>query len=285
MIHERELAFAKLNLTLDILCKRADGYHDLKMIMQSISLCDQIEVTTGTDGIIATSNLSFLPAGDTNLAVMAARHFYQALGKPVPSLHIHIEKNIPVCAGLAGGSSDAAAVLRLLNRSEGHPFTLEQLAKIGATFGSDIPYCVGAGTALAEGRGEILSPLSSLPHCHLVVCKPDFPLSTPELFGRINCAKIRRRPDTTGMISALDSGNLHDVAHRLYNVFEDALTERHSVVVQDIKNILIQEGALGATMSGSGPTVFGLFSDKQLADQAYTTLLEIHQETFLTEVV
>lgn len=285
MIHDSEPAYAKLNLTLDILNKRPDGYHDMRMVMQSVSLCDQLTVTTGTDGITATSNLSFLPVGDKNLAVMATTHFYHALNKPAPMLDIHIQKKIPVCAGLAGGSSDAAAILRLLNRNEGNPFTMGQLADIGGTFGADIPYCVCGGTALAEGRGEILTPLAPLPHCHVVLCKPEFSVSTPDLFGRINCTKIRCRPDTAGMISALQDGDLQGVAHRLYNVFEDTLTERQYTVVQGIKNTLLQQGALGATMSGSGPTVFGLFAEKAVAEQAYTALSASHLDTFLTEVV
>lgn len=279
-------ANAKLNLTLDVLGKREDGYHDLRMIMQSITLADTLQIHKTEDKELkVTTDLSFLPNGDKNLAAIAARRYWEARGCEPQGLDIAIAKHTPVCAGMAGGSSDAAAVLRALNEMDGHPFTVEELAHVGEKVGSDVPYCVMGGTALAEGRGEILTPLPALPDCWVVVCKPDFPISTPELFNRIDSTKLRCRPDTEGALAALKAGDLAGVARRMYNVFEDALPERHRVRVAGIKRVLIQCGALGANMSGTGPTAFGLFDNKAKAEDAYAMLQRGDQETFLARTV
>lgn len=279
-------ARAKLNLTLDVLGRREDGYHDLRMVMQSITLADTLHIGPGTgEEIQVGTNLKFLPGGDKNLAAIAARQFWKALGQPSRPLDIQIQKRIPVCAGMAGGSSDAAAVLRCLNQMEGYPFTPEQLARVGEQVGSDVPYCVLGCTALAEGRGELLTPLPALPRCWVVVCKPDFPISTPELFARIDGCKVRRRPDTDGVLAALEAGDLAGVARRMYNVFEDALPLRQRARVADIKNTLIQQGALGANMSGTGPTAFGLFDREEAAREAEALLSEQYRETFLARTV
>lgn len=277
---------AKLNLTLDVLGRREDGYHDLKMVMQSITLADRLTLRPGrAPGIQVSSSFHFLPTGEKNLAGKAAVCFYQALGRPARDLDISITKHVPVCAGMAGGSSDAAAVLRALNRLEGAPFSPEELAHVGEAVGSDVPYCVLGCTALAQGRGEVLTPLSPLPHCWVVACKPDFPVSTPELFARIDSCRIRRRPDADGLMAALEQGDLMEVARRMYNVFEDVLPERQLARVADIKNTLIQQGALGANMSGTGPTAFGLFSSQSQAQAAYDVLKQRYQEVFLAETV
>jgi 4-diphosphocytidyl-2-C-methyl-D-erythritol kinase len=279
-------AHAKLNLTLDVLGKRPDGYHEMRMLMQSITLTDRLtlEAQEGQALQVAT-NLPYLPGGEKNLAAVAALRFWEARGQERQGLHITIEKQIPVCAGMAGGSSDAAAVLRALNQMEGEPFSPLELAKIGEKVGSDVPYCVLGGTALAEGRGERLTPLPSLPMCWVVVCKPEFPISTPELFARIDSVKMRCRPDTEGAIAALRNQDLTGVARRMFNVFEAALPERQRNRVAQIKNILIQCGALGATMSGTGPTAFGLFDRKELAETAFQQLKAVSRETFLAQTV
>ena len=277
---------AKLNLTLDVLGRREDGYHDLKMVMQSITLADRLTLRPGrAPGIQVSSSFHFLPTGEKNLAGKAAVCFYQALGRPARDLDISITKHVPVCAGMAGGSSDAAAVLRALDRLEGDPFSPEDLAHVGEAVGSDVPYCVLGCTALAQGRGEVLTPLPPLPHCWVVACKPDFPVSTPELFARIDSCRIRRRPDADGLMAALEQGDLMEVARRMYNVFEDVLPERQLARVADIKNTLIQQGALGANMSGTGPTAFGLFSSQSQARAAYDVLKQRYQEVFLAETV
>lgn len=278
-------AWAKLNLTLDVLGKREDGYHDLCMVMQSIDLCDRLELERTSDsGIAVKTDLSFLPDDDRNLAAKAARAFFQYTGEPL-GLSIDIRKQIPVCAGMAGGSSDAAAVLRALNELTGAGLPPEKLAEIGAEVGSDVPYCVMGGTALAEGRGEVLTPLPALPQCHVVVCKPAFAISTPELFGRIDSHRIVCRPDTAGMLDALERGELIEVARRMYNVFEDVLPERQAKTVSEIRSILIAEGALGACMSGTGPTVFGLFDSPDMARNAFERLKHTYRDTFLCRTV
>lgn len=279
-------AWAKLNLTLDVLGRREDGYHDLCMVMQSITLHDTLILTPNEgQGLRVKTNLRFLPTGEKNLAAAAALRFWEALGREPEPLDIEIQKRIPVCAGMAGGSSDAAAVLRALNEQAGSPFSPTELAKVGEKVGSDVPYCVLGGTALAEGRGEILTPLPALPSCWVVACKPDFPISTPELFTRIDSCKLRRRPDTAGMLEALKAGSLEEVARRMYNVFEDVLPERYQTRVAEIKQVLIQKGALGANMSGTGPTAFGLFDSEEAAREAAEALKETYRETFLCRSV
>ena len=279
-------ACAKLNLTLDILGKRPDGYHDLCMVMQSVTLADTITLTENRgEGLRVRTNLRFLPTGEKNLAAAAALRFWEAREQEPENLDIAIEKRIPVCAGMAGGSSDAAAVLRALNARAGEPFSPRELAKVGERVGSDVPYCVLGGTALAEGRGEVLTPLPPLPRCWVVVCKPDFPVSTPELFAQADRVKLRRRPDTKGILAALEAGDLGGVARRMYNVFEDVMPRRLYVRVAEIKNELIQRGALGANMSGSGPTAFGLFDRRGAAEEALSALRERYRDTFLCETV
>ena len=279
-------AHAKLNLTLDVLGRRPDGYHDLRMIMQSIRLTDLLTLEENDGGELRVStNLHFLPNNEKNLAAQAALRWWEARGQAPRGLDIAIEKHVPVCAGMAGGSSDAAAVLRALNALEGEPLSPLELAKIGERVGSDVPYCVLGGTALAEGRGEVLTPLPPLPRCWVVLCKPEFSISTPALFARIDSVRLRCRPDTQGAVAALEAGDLHGVARRMYNVFEDALPERQRARVNDVKNVLIQCGALGASMSGTGPTAFGLFDDEGLAQEARERLEEFGGEVFLTQTV
>ena len=275
-------AYAKLNLSLDILRRREDGFHDLQMVMVSIDLTDTLTLTPG-EGSMST-NLSFLPADGSNLAQKAAAAFRSATGQG-EVLDIHIDKHIPVCAGMAGGSSDAAAVLRAMNEMYHTNLSPLALADIGATVGSDVPYCVVGGTALVEGRGERVTPISPLPPCYIVVCKPPFPISTPQLFGRVNVKKITRRPDNRGMVAALERGDLRGVAQRLYNVFEDVLEPRHRQTVDEIKATLIEYGALGAVMSGSGPTVFGLYEDKPQAQNAADALRKQYKDVFVCQPV
>ena len=286
MSKETVLARAKLNLTLDVLGKRPDGYHDLRMVMQSVALADTLTVEIGTgEGLKVCTNLSFLPSNERNLAAAAALAFQSATGRDLNGVAIAIEKHIPVCAGMGGGSSDAAAVLRVLDRMMGTGQDLADLARIGEQVGSDVPYCVLGDTALAEGRGERLTPLPALPHCHVVICKPAFSISTPELFRAVDGVRLRCRPDTDGVLAALAAGDLGGVARRMYNVFEDVLPARQRAEVASIRSILVQHGALGANMSGTGPTVFGLFDDLDRARSAWEELGQTYRDAFLTETV
>lgn len=279
-------ARAKLNLTLDVLGRREDGYHDLRMVMQSVELCDTITLEQGqTPDVRVRSNLGFLPADRRNLAANAAMTFCEETGVACPPLDITLDKVIPVCAGLGGGSSDAAAVLHAMNHICGAGLSVEELAAIGEKVGSDVPYCVLGGTALAEGRGEVLTPLPALPKCWVALCKPDFSVSTPALFQQIDSVRLCRRPDTEGVLKALQAGDLPGVARRLYNVFEDALPERYAAKVEQVKHVLIEHGALGAAMSGTGSAVFGLFEQEEQAKLACDELRGLYPETFLTQTV
>lgn len=277
---------AKVNLTLDILGSRPDGYHEMEMVMQSVSLQDTVTLDLGAPGgIRAESGLRFLPTGKENLAVSAALAFREAAGQDWQDLRITIQKQIPVCAGTAGGSSDAAAVLRGLNTLTGAGFSPQELARVGEAVGSDVPYCVLGGTALAQGRGEILTPLKPLPPCHIVLCKPAFSISTPALFREWDKQKRRLRPDTQGAMAALDQGDLVALGRRMFNVFEGVLPSQQRREIEGIKTALIQAGALGAAMSGSGPTVLGLFDREDLAQTAADRLKETYAEVFLTQPV
>ena len=281
-----EAAYAKINLTLDVLGQRPDGYHDLRMIMQSVSLCDQVTMTLGqVQQLTLSTTLGFLPVDEKNIAVLAARAFARHTGVELNGLSIHLDKHIPVCAGTAGGSSDGAAVLRGLNRLFDTGLTREQLAKIGEEVGSDVPYCVLGGTALAEGRGEVLTPLPALPACHIVMCKPAFPISTPELYHAIDKVKLRCLQDTEGVLSAQAQQDLRGIAQRKINVFEQALPPKRQSVIEEIKNTLIQHGALGACMSGSGPTVFGLFQTLDQAEACAQVLRAGYDDTFVVQPV
>lgn len=278
-------ACAKINLTLDILRKREDGYHDLAMVMQSISLADTVTLTLGEcGGICCTCDQPYVPTDHRNIAVKAALAFFEATGIENPGLKIDLVKRIPSAAGMAGGSSDAAAVLRGLRTLLAPNLENCVLERIGLCAGSDVPYCVRGTTALAEGRGELLTDLPALPHCWIVVCKPDFSLSTPELFSRVQIKKISYHPDNKGMVEALSQGDLKAVACRMFNVFEDILPQKYSEVFA-IKNRLLELGALNALMSGSGPTVYGIFCDADAAQHACCVLSETYKNVFLAEPV
>ncbi len=279
-------AYAKINLTLDVLGKRPDGYHDLSMVMQSVSLADQVIIReTGEEGFTLKTDLGFLPGADKNIAGVAARAFARHTGADLSGLEIELQKHIPVCAGTAGGSSDGAAVLRGLNRWFSCGLSLRHLAEIGEEVGSDVPYCVLGCTALAEGRGEKLTCLPALPDCYIVLCKPGFSVSTPELFRRIDELKLRFHPDTTGVLAALEEGDLAGVSRRMFNVFEEALPAQRRAVVEEIKSTLLSRGALGACMSGTGPTVFGIFDNAESAQSVADELKQSYAETFLTKNV
>jgi len=277
---------AKLNLSLDVLGRRPDGYHDLKMVMISVSLYDRITLTVGTGkGLRISTNLGFLPTNERNLAAMAALKFQEKTGIDLGGVDLALDKRIPVCAGTGGGSADAAAVLRVLNAHFGAPLSPEALVELGSQVGSDVPYCILGGTALAEGIGERLTPLPPLPPCYLVLCKPTFSASTPELFKAIDSVKLRHRPDTAGLLAALAVGDLVGVARRLYNVFEDVVQPRTRKQVEEIKSILIGNGALGACMTGTGSTVFGLFCDENAAIEAKNELARGYKDVFLCQPV
>ena len=276
------LAYAKLNISLDIVSRMADGFHDMKMVMQTVSLGDEVSVEcVPGEGVHIQAGLPYLPGDERNIAVKAALMFFRHTGITGYRTIIGIKKNIPVGAGLGGGSADGACILRMLDAMYDTNLGREQLERLGSTIGSDVPFCIAGGTSLAEGRGEILTDLPSLPPCHIVICKPPFAYSTPALFKRIVCEKISARPDTGGIVAALGKGDLISVARRMYNVFEDVLP-RGAREIADIKYALLDYGALGAAMTGSGSAVFGLFNDEICAKEAYQRLKIRYAECFLT---
>ncbi|MDE6107900.1 MAG: 4-(cytidine 5'-diphospho)-2-C-methyl-D-erythritol kinase, partial [Oscillospiraceae bacterium] len=256
------------------------------MVMQSVSLFDTLTLTHEPgEGMSLSTNLGFLPLDGRNLAVKAALVLQEATGADLGHLSIKMEKRIPVCAGTAGGSSDAAAVLRGLNELLSLGLTPEELAEIGKGVGSDVPYCVLGGTALAEGRGEKITPLPALPPCWVVMVKPDFPVSTPQLFAKLGEKKLRCHPDTAGMLAAIESGDLSGVARRLFNVFEEVLPPKRQDRIEELKQALLDGGAMGASMTGTGPTVFGLFDREDRARETFGTLNRYWRETFLVRTL
>ncbi|NLO47633.1 MAG: 4-(cytidine 5'-diphospho)-2-C-methyl-D-erythritol kinase [Clostridiales bacterium] len=269
----RETAFAKLNICLDITGKMDDGYHSVKSIMQSVTLGDQITIIPkDSGGYFAKSNIKYLPTGEKNIAVRACRLFKQETGEGPDNAFIKIVKRIPVCGGLGGGSTDGAAVLRALNREYRVGLTRTELEAMGAKLGSDVPFCIAGGTVLAEGRGEVLTRIDPMPNCPVVICKPEFSSSTPELFAAIDKLKFRARPDTEGILAAISAGDLKEIARRMFNVFEYALANNRSLMVSELKSRLLDLGALGAAMSGTGSAVYALFYEAETAKKAAMTL-------------
>lgn len=267
-----ERAYAKLNISLDVTEKRDDGFHNMVMVMQTVSLGDDIRITLNDGGCVrAKTDLHFIPGDERNLAVKAALRYLAEIGETRRGAEIEIKKRIPVGAGMGGGSADAAAVLRAMNRLFDGRLDGARLTEISGDVGSDVPFCVGGGTALAEGRGERLTPLPDFPDCAFVICKPEFSVSTPELFRKLDMLRSRHHPDTAGIIEALRAGELGQICRRMYNVFE-YVDDRRMRTVAELKGALLDAGALGAVMTGTGSAVFGIFPDKVQADRALAAL-------------
>ena len=278
-------AYAKLNLTLDILGKRPDGYHEMKMVMQTISLHDDVTVAlTDGKGITCRVDGAALPCDERNLAVKAARAFCEAMDYG-GSIDIALIKRIPSEAGMAGGSADAAAVLRALRDLVSPALTDERLEQIGAAVGSDVPFCIRGGTQLAEGRGEKLTVLKPAPRFFVAVCKPDFPISTPALFARVDGVTLSNRPDTDAMLSAIECGNADALYENVSNVFEQALDGEQRERIETIKCDLLAYGAKTSAMTGSGSAVFGLFREEDVCRSACRALQNERVMTFCTEFV
>ena len=294
-----ESAFAKLNLTLDVLSRREDGYHDIRSVEQTISLRDDVVLNIGTgrkwalhcyqervrDGAedmeLATEGY---PQDAENLAWRAAEVFFDRTGHDPEGLEIFINKRIPMQAGLGGGSADAAAVLRALNRHYGAPLSIGALSELGFSIGADVPFCVMCGTALVEGRGERITKLPDVPEIFFVVCKPDFSSSTPELYRAIDGEFIEKRPDHKAMIANLQKGDLLGVGGSLRNVFEPLVMKEH-FDVNYIKSMMFTYGAYGAQMTGSGSAVFGVYDSFEYATVACTMLRDKYSQAFLATSV
>lgn len=280
-----EGAFAKLNLTLDVLDKRPDGYHNLKSVMQTVSIRDDIQIDIGTgEPWKIICDKEGIPCDSRNLAWKAAEAFFKAVDKDPNGITVRITKRIPMEAGLAGGSADAAAVLRALNRHYGAPFSVYALAELGASVGSDVPFCTVCGTAMVEGRGERLRKLPDMPDCFIVVCKPEFSSSTPELYKKIDEAPIGRRPDNQAMESALFAGDIGKIAQNLCNVFDPIVTQDH-LELNYIKSIFNSYGSIGQQMSGSGSSVFAIVESFEYAAVICNMLKENYPQVFICKPV
>ena len=285
MITLYEPAYAKVNLTLDVLGKRADGYHDLKSVMQTLSLRDDVEIDVGTGKPwVLRCDKEGIPCDERNLAWRAAKLNCDTMKKDPDGLEIRITKRIPSEAGLGGGSADAAAVLRALNDHYGNPLSILALAELGAQVGSDVPFCVVGGTVMCEGRGERLRKLPDMPDCIFVVVKPDFSISTPELYRKIDEKVIARRPDHNAMESALLAGDLSKVAQNLCNVFDPVVTEEH-LELNYLKSIFYSYGAVGYQMTGSGSAVYCMVSEFEIAAVICDMLRENYPNIYICKPV
>ncbi len=285
MVTLYEGAFAKVNLTLDVLGKRPDGYHDLKSVMQTISIRDDIEIDldTGKPWSLQCSKEG-IPTDERNLAWKAAKVFFDTVKKDPNGIEIRITKRIPSEAGLGGGSADAAAVLRALNRHYGEPLSILALAELGAMVGSDVPFCTLCGTAMVEGRGERLRKLPDLPDCCFVICKPSFSSSTPELYRKLDETVIAKRPDHQAMESALLAGDLGKIAENIHNVFDPVVTEEH-LELNYIKSIFNSYGAVAYQMTGSGSAVFAIVPDFEFAAVICSMLKDNYPDVFIAKPV
>lgn len=266
-------AYGKINLGLDVVRKREDGYHEVRMIMQTVGLHDRISMEMRREPEIRTeTNLPYVPDGEGNLAYRAAKLLTDEF-KLDRGVKIAIKKYIPVAAGMAGGSTDAAAVLVGMNRLFSLGLSRKELMERGVKLGADVPYCILRGTALSEGIGEILTELNPAPQCHVVLAKPQISVSTKAVYGKLRVGELRpeQHPDIDGMAEAIRTGSLDGVTARLGNVLETVTIPDHPEI-GTIKEILMSQGAEGALMSGSGPTVFGLFKDMEAAERAVKVL-------------
>lgn len=285
MLELRLKALAKINLGLDVLRRREDGYHEVRMVMQTVGLYDRIILKkTRKPGIRVKTNLYYLPENENNLVYQAAKLLMDEFGIK-NGIFIDLQKFIPVAAGMAGGSSDAAAVLFGMNRMFSLRLSKEELMQRGVTIGADVPYCIMRGTALAEGIGEQLSPLQPMPRCKVLIAKPPISVSTKFVYENLKLDEDTLHPDIDGLIERINAGDLRGAAARMGNVLESVTIPNYPVIAQ-IREEMIKGGALNAMMSGSGPTVFGLFEEERLAQQAYQKLRrgDLAKQVYLTDI-
>ena len=278
-------ALGKINLGLDVLGRRENGYHDVRMVMQTVYLYDLITLKKKEEpGIELTTNLSFLPVNENNLAYRAAKLLMDEFGLP-GGLLIRLEKHIPVAAGMAGGSSNAAAVLYGMNRLFSLGLTEKELMERGVTLGADVPYCILRGTVLAEGIGEILTPLPPMPRCQILLAKPPVNVSTRMVYEKLDACQIVNHPDIDGLIRGLQDQDLGKVASSMGNVLEEVTIGEYPVI-DEIKRIMRESGALNALLSGSGPTVFGIYADRAMARAAAARIREqkLAKQVYVTNV-
>ena len=275
-------AYAKINLGLDVIGRLPNGYHEVKMIMQSVGICDELTFEKQPSGITVTTDSGELPTDENNLIYRAAKLLLDTCAVK-EGVRIHLTKRIPIAAGMAGGSTDAAATLKAVNQLFRFGKTKEELMELGVKIGADVPYCILGGTALAEGIGERLTPLPPMPDCHLLVAKPDINVSTKYVYTTLDAAPILFHPDIDGMTAAIFAGDLTGITTKLGNVLETVTVPAHPIISK-IKEKFLELGSDGVLMSGSGPTVFGIFSDKTAAEKAYASMKQssLAGQVFLT---
>lgn len=272
---------AKINLSLDVVGKRQDGYHSVKMLMQSIGLFDELAVEKGNEGIRIYCDKISIPCNETNTTYKAAKLIIDKYGI-TDGADINIAKKIPVAAGLAGGSTDAAGVIYALNEIFGLHMTTEVMRDIGLKVGADVPFCISGGTSLAEGIGEILTPLKPLAGAWCVVAKPSVSVSTKDVYSRLKIDEIPKHPDTGRLIEYINRNDIKSLSLNMINVLENVTVKMHPVIFE-IKNIMLEFDALGSIMSGSGPSVFGLFDNRNAAEKCYNRLRDYLKEVYLVK--
>lgn len=276
-------AYAKVNISLDIIGKREDGYHLLRMIMQNIDLYDEIIIEKQSEGITIECNKNYVPTDSRNLAYKAALAFQERYNIK-EGVKIKIVKNIPVSAGLAGGSTDAATVLKIMNRLFEINAPKEELMDVGLKLGADIPYCIQGGTALCEGIGEVITPLESFKDKIIVLVKPSFGVSTKEVYKNFDIDKVKKHPETEALIKAMEEDDLRYVAYNMRNLLENVTLKKHKILI-NLKEEMNKYGSIGSMMSGSGPTVFAFFDDMLKAQRCFEKMKEKYNEVFLTRTI
>ncbi|WP_300382586.1 4-(cytidine 5'-diphospho)-2-C-methyl-D-erythritol kinase [Clostridium sp.] len=276
-------AYAKINLSLDIVEKRDDGYHLLEMIMQTIDIYDEITIEKQNKDITIKCNKSYVPTNEKNLAYKAAKLFMEEYGIK-GGVNIYIKKNIPVCAGLAGGSTDGAAVLKIMNRLFNVNASTKELMEIGLKLGADVPYCINGGTALCKGIGEEITELKNFKDKILVVVKPPFGVSTKSVYQEFNIEKAKSHPDTYNIIKYIEEDNLKLVCDNMKNLLENITLKKYKSLIR-IKEEMRYLGALGSMMSGSGPTIFAFFDDMQKAQRCFEKMKESYCDVFITRTI
>ena len=265
-------AYAKINLGLDVIGVLENGYHEVKMVMQTVGIHDVLTLQKIPTGIVVTTDNGELPTDENNLIYKSAKLMIEKYDIQ-EGVRIHLDKNIPIAAGMAGGSTDAAATFIGMNELFELGATEAELRQLGVKVGADVPYCIMGGTALAEGIGEKLTRLPSPPDCYLLIAKPDINVSTKYVYEHLDAEGVEKHPDIDGMIEALQQENLDGVIARLGNVLESVTVKKYPII-EEIKQNMLENGAEGSLMSGSGPTVFGIFRDKETADNALQVLQE-----------
>lgn len=278
-------AKAKINLGLDVLRRREDGYHEVKMVMQTVGICDRLDFTKlAEDQIRISTNKESLPCDEHNLIYKAAKLMKETYGIS-EGVSIRLEKNIPIAAGMAGGSTDAAATIHGMDQLFALQLSLEEKQRLGVRIGADVPYCLMGGTALSEGIGEVLTALPAVPKAYLVVAKPDIDVSTKFVYENLHANSLTEHPDIDGMVDCIREGNLKGITERMENVLETVTVKRYPII-EEMKAFLREQGAMNALMSGSGPTVFGVFAEEKTARTAYEAMVRrgFTDQVFLTGV-